>query len=291
MQYIQDYKVGTSIDVMNEANLLGIAKNYREFVPFTARMMAAMRARETSREDRLFSDPFAANLAGTEAFEQVDIRLTPDDQTYVAVRTRFFDDFLITSQVGQIVLLGSGLDTRAYRLPWTSEVELYELDHAEVLTYKAELLKDVSPSCKHHLIAADLTQSWEESLLSAGYSPTSPSLWLLEGLLMYLSEAQAHRLVASITSLSTDGSQLGLDLINSKSLEYEPYKGYFQFGTEHPEKLLFDYGWQAEVAQPGDTKANFGRYSEPAPPREIPDIMRVFLVKAKKINNDWGASS
>lgn len=269
---------------MSEANSLDIAKNYSQFVPFTARMMAAMRARETNREDRLFSDPFAEKLAGEEAFQQVDRRLSTDDQTYVAVRTRFFDDFLTTAQIGQVVLLGSGLDTRAYRLPWASGVEVYELDHAEVLTYKAELLKGISPSCKHHLIAADLTQPWQEKLLSAGYSPAAPSLWLLEGLLMYLSETQAHHLIELIAGLSTHGSQIGLDLISVKSLEYEPYKGYFRFGTDHPEKLLSNYGWQAEVTQPGDEGANFGRYREPSPPREVPNIMRVFLVRANKIS-------
>jgi methyltransferase (TIGR00027 family) len=269
---------------MSEIDPLYVAKDYSKFVPFTARMMAAMRARETSREDRLFNDPFAEQLAGEEAFQRVDLQLTSQDQAYVAVRTRFFDDFLTSSQIGQVVLLASGLDTRAYRFPWTPEVEVYELDHPEVLTYKADLLKNTTPSCKHHLIAADLTQPWEEKLLSAGYSPTSPSVWLIEGLLMYLSEVQVHNLLESVSHLSTHGSQLGVDLINIKSLEYGPYKGYFQFGDDTPEKLLSHYGWQAEVTQPGDEGANFGRYVQSSPPREVPDVMRVFLVKANKID-------
>jgi methyltransferase (TIGR00027 family) len=243
-----------------------------------------MRAHETNREDRLFNDPFAAKLAGEEAFQRVDLQLTSQDQAYVAVRTRFFDDFLAASQIAQVVLLASGLDTRAYRFSWNPEVDVYELDHPEVLAYKADLLKNASPSCKHHIIAADLTQPWEEKLLSAGYSPASPSVWLIEGLLMYLSEAQAHRLLESVSNLSTPGSQLGVDLINVKSLEYEPYKGYFQFGSDTPEKLLSFYGWQSEVTQPGDEGANFARYVEPLPPREVLDVMRVFLVKAHKID-------
>lgn len=269
---------------MSEIDPFHVAKDYSKFVPFSARMMAAMRARETDREDRLFNDPFAATLAGAEAFQRVDLQLTSQDQAYVAVRTRFFDDFLASSQLRQVVLLASGLDTRAYRFPWHPEVRVYELDHLEVLAYKADLLKNTNPSCKHYMIAADLTQPWEEKLLSAGYSPASPSIWLIEGLLMYLSEAQAHRLLESVSNLSTYGSQLGVDLINFKSLEYEPYKGYFQFGADHPERLLARFGWQAEVTQPGDEGANFGRYVEPASPREVPDVMRVFLVTAKKMD-------
>jgi len=58
----------------------------------------------------------------------------------------------------------------------------------------------------------------------------------------------------------------------------------FQFGTDDPEKLLFHYGWQAEVTQPGNDGASFGRYVEPSPSLEVPDVMRVFLVKANKID-------
>ncbi|MGI0494930.1 class I SAM-dependent methyltransferase [Alkalinema pantanalense CENA528] len=274
---------------MSEIPPNSIAKDYSKFVPFTARMMAAMRARETARTDRLFADPFAAQLAGEEAFQQVDLRLTPQDQAYVTVRTRFFDDFLMGAQLGQIVIVASGLDTRAYRLPWTPAVKVYELDYPEVLAYKANLLKAASPSCQHHLIGADLTQPWEEQLLSAGYSPSLPSIWLIEGLLMYFSEAQAHRLLQAVSNLALPGSQLGLDLINLQSLEYGPYQGYFQFGTDTPEQLLSQYGWRAEVVQPGEADANFDRYVEPVPPREVPNVMRVFLARADKV--DLGRNS
>lgn len=267
---------------MSEKFPPNVAKDYNQFVPFTARMMAAMRARETDRDDRLFNDPFAARLAGEEAFQRVDRQLAPRDQAYVSVRTRFFDDFLADSPVRQIVLLASGLDTRAYRFSWAPGVEIYELDHPEVLAYKTDALKNTKPSCKHHLIAADLTQPWEEKLLSAGYSPTSPSVWLIEGLLMYLVEAQVHHLLESVSNLSSSGSRLGVDLINVKNLEYEAFKGYFQFGTDTPEKLLSRYGWQAEVTQPGEEGANFGRFDEPLPPREVADVMRIFLIKADK---------
>ncbi|BAZ08573.1 hypothetical protein NIES4071_03780 [Calothrix sp. NIES-4071] len=267
---------------MSEINPPSVASDYSKFVPFTARMMAAMRARESIKEDRLFDDPFAAILAGEEAFQRVDLQLKKQDQAYIAVRTRFFDDLLSLTQARQVVLLASGLDTRAYRFPWIGEVEIYELDHPEVLAYKAALLKNINVCCKHHLLGCDLTQSWEEKLLKAGYCPESPSVWLIEGLLMYLSEAQVHTLLKSVSDLSTYDSELGIDLISVKSLEYEPYKGYFRFGCDTPEELLSHYGWQSLVIQPGDEGANFGRYIELPPPREVPNVMRAFLVKAKK---------
>ena len=261
------------------------AEDYSKFVPFSARMMAAMRARESSREDRLFHDPFAALLAGEDAFERVDQQLTPKDQAYVAVRTRFFDDLLSYYPGHQIVLLASGLDTRAYRYPWPSDAELYELDYPEVLSYKTALLKNVIPACKHHLIPADLTQPWKEKLLESGYRPESPSVWLIEGLLMYLLEEQVHALLKAVSDLSSPGSWLGVDLINVKGLDYGPYEGYFRFGCDAPEELLLEYGWHADVFQPGDEGANFGRYTEQYPTREGPDVMRAFLVRAQKTSS------
>ena len=98
---------------------------------------------------------------------------------------------------------------------------------------------------------------------------------------MYLSGQQVHQLLASVSNLSAAGSQLGLDLINAKGVEYGPYKGYFQFGTDTPEQLLAQINWKAQVLQPGDEGAHFGRYTEQVPPRDIPDVMRVFLVTAQ----------
>jgi methyltransferase (TIGR00027 family) len=161
-----------------------------DFVSFTARMMAAMRAQETQSHDRLFNDPFAAQLAGTEAFAIVEHRLTPQDKAYVAVRTRFFDDFLLTAvaklEAPQVVILASGMDARAFRLPWLLGTQVYELDCQEVLESKAVVLKDVPPTCEHYLLAADLRQPWQHLLLGTGYRDNIASVWLLEGLLMYL---------------------------------------------------------------------------------------------------------
>lgn len=255
-----------------------------QFVPFTARLMAAMRAKETARTDSLFNDAFAAKLAGEEAFAVLEQKLTEEDQSYVAVRTRFFDDFLldVCSEINQIVILASGMDTRAYRLPWSSATKIYELDQAQVLETKKAILVDATPTCQHYCIPADLTQPWSHLLLEQGYQPNLPSVWLLEGLLMYLTEPQVHQLLRTISQLTSSNSYLGLDLVNVKSIEYEPYKGYFRSGFDCPEELLTKFGWNAEVIQPGDERAHFGRYTSKLPPRHVMDVKRVFLVKADK---------
>nr|MBW4639974.1 hypothetical protein [Gloeocapsa sp. UFS-A4-WI-NPMV-4B04] len=97
-----------------------------------------------------------------------------------------------------------------------------------------------------------------------------------------ITEPEVHNLLQAISNLAVAGSQLGLDLINTKSIEYEPYRGHFRSGFDNPEALLAEYGWEAEVIQPGEEGANFGRYPYQLPSRDIPNVGRAFLIKAKK---------
>src|SRR5215207_4963102 len=119
-------------------------------VGLTSRWVAAARARESDRLDRLFDDPLAAALAGSEGFAWLDQmeRAQPWGQPalYVVVRTRFFDDFLLHASwctgARQVVLLAAGMDARAFRLDWPPGTRLYELDRPEVIDAKDEIIAD-----------------------------------------------------------------------------------------------------------------------------------------------------
>ena len=86
----------------------------------TAHWIAAARARESERADRLFDDPHAAVLAGRRgrAALVASEGATGGENEFLPIRTRFFDDVLRTAvdRLEQVVLLGAGLDTRAFRL-------------------------------------------------------------------------------------------------------------------------------------------------------------------------------
>ncbi len=99
----------------------------------TARWTAAVRAGERERPDRLVDDPWAADLAGPEGMAWLAGR--PEGSVLpIVIRTRYFDDWLravaIEGPLRQVVLLGAGLDTRAWRLPWPAGAVVYELDRA-----------------------------------------------------------------------------------------------------------------------------------------------------------------
>lgn len=261
----------------------------KDFVLLSAPLMAAYRAVESQRSDRLFDDPFAAKLVTPEAQKIALEDPEEEGRAFLAVRTRFFDDFLLSSAsiAPQIVSLGAGMDTRAFRLNWNLGMKYYEIDYPEVINYKNEILKDVTATCWRYSIAVDLTDAnWVKLLLEQGYDKNIPSVWLLEGLIYYLSEKEAHTLLKTIAELTTIGSWIGLDLLNQlcKSSTYDEfYQGYFRSGFDNPEELLTTYGWEAEVLQPGEEGANFNRYIYPFPPRNHENVERVFLIKAKKM--------
>ena len=260
----------------------------KDTVGLTSRYMAAVRAIEHQRPDCLFSDPLAEKLAGAEIIAEI----APRAQEYedrgrpvVAVRTRFFDDFLMSSAsfVRQVILLGAGMDTRAFRLSWHPDTHLYELDRPDVMQLKESLLDSTPAKCHRQVLSIDLRGSWSEKLIERGFETTSPSIWLLEGVVYYLSEADVRALLKTITDLSTNGSFLGADVLNEKMKNSDNgLAKYWKSGFDEPEKLFAEFGWQASVVQFGDETANFGRFKYKFPSREVPDIARGFLVTARK---------
>ena len=202
----------------------------------TAVMVAAARARETDSADPLIRDPYARLLvagAGTGMWENfLDDSLAEriaeaDPQAaaifdnmlgYQAVRTLFFDTFFADAAaagIRQIVILASGLDSRAYRLDWPAGTVVYEIDQPKVLEYKAATLAQhgAQPSAVRREVPIDLRQDWPAALTAAGFDPARPAAWLAEGLLMYLPADAQDRLFGQITELSAPGSRLSVEAV------------------------------------------------------------------------------
>ena len=270
----------------------------------TSRWMAAARARESERPDRLFSDPLAAALAGPEGFAWLEhMEATARSEgpgRYPVIRTRFFDDYLLdscrTSGVRQVVLAAAGLDTRAFRLDWPSRTRLYEMDLPEVLTTKEDVIgkAGATPTCERLTVGVDLQEAtWPEALVARGYRPERPSVWLIEGLLYYLTRPAVHELLETVGSLTATDSRLGLDVMN-QGLFFSPLAWPMRaalarrgapgrFGTNGPERLMLRHGFEADVTQPGEEGANFGRWPRPSTlPRGVPGLPRSFLVTARR---------
>jgi len=200
----------------------------------TAVMVAAARAAETASADPLITDPYAKLLvagAGTGIWELllddtlVDKVAAIDAEVaavyhhmrnYQAVRTHFFDAFFadaVAAGIRQVVILASGLDSRAYRLDWPAGTTVYEIDQPKVLDYKDQTLtaNGVTPAAERRTVAIDLRQDWPTALIAVGFDPAAPTAWLAEGLLMYLPADGQDRLFDQITELSAPGSRIAAE--------------------------------------------------------------------------------
>lgn len=211
---------------------MGIGIGIGDGPGITALGLASARAVETSAPDRLIEDPYALGFveAGGIALPMLTCRPEPGSpinaqqalhlhgSRYIGLRSRFYDDWLLdtaASGVRQAVVLGAGLDARAYRLDWPEGFSVFELDQAGVLGFKTTVMtaRGAEPGCRHASVAADLRDDWTKPLLDAGFDPHVATAWLAEGLLAYLPAQAETQLFERIDRLSAAGSRLALDRI------------------------------------------------------------------------------
>lgn len=194
----------------------------------TATEAAAARAAAARRQDPLIIDPYAEPLVsavGVEFFTRLAAGeldesgfALPGMVDWVATRSRFFDDFLTASQhagTTQVVIIGAGLDSRAYRLPWSPGATLYELDLAEVLSFKTRTMTNlgVHPRVDHRVVGVDLRDDWVTVLRHNGFDDTVPTAWSAEGLMPYLPATTRLRLLDGVAALSPAGSRFAADTV------------------------------------------------------------------------------
>ncbi|RIE07371.1 class I SAM-dependent methyltransferase [Candidatus Cryosericum odellii] len=112
-----------------------------------------------------------------------------------AARTTFFDAALARhlEDIDQLVILGAGWDTRAYRLPEDTRVRCFEVDDARTQKIKPEMLAKAGvDATRVTFVSADfLTEDWLEQLVKAGFQPDRPSFFLWESVTMYLNRKAA----------------------------------------------------------------------------------------------------
>lgn len=204
----------------------------------TATMVAAQRA--LSSDAGLIDDPYAAPLVravGIDVYVRLvngeiaaggDAEFDPRRMAEgMACRARFYDHFFLDATDGgirQVVILASGLDARAYRLPWPAGTVVYEVDMPEVVEFKTRTLSDLGaePSAERRTVAVDLRDDWAAALREAGFDTQAPSAWSAEGLLVYLPDDAQNALFDNITGLSATGSRLAFEFVPDTAVFTDP---------------------------------------------------------------------
>ena len=260
-------------------------------LPLTALAVAAGRAVETSRADPLVADPFASALV-VAARSHLDLptvwpaepaEAPPLQQPlllasiYIGMRTRFIDDFLQSdTPTAQTVVLGAGLDTRAFRLDWPAGARVIEVDSANVLKFKAHVMSRLAaePGCELISLPADLSMPWREQLLAAGFDPAQPTTWVLEGLLPYLDAASQRAVLGEVAALSAPGSRAVIeravalpktDDIEAKLRDFSEQTGLpmsellARADPPDPVELLEPAGWRCSTHTVEELCSTYGR--------------------------------
>ncbi|XP_078430441.1 leucine carboxyl methyltransferase [Wolffia australiana] len=231
---------------------------------------------------KIVGDPLAEILAGEDCLRNLHKKII-DDQirrsrevsgVIIAVRTLWFDSKL-TSAVdnfgpAQVVLLGAGMDTRAYRMGCLELCSVFEVDFPELLETKEALLRQALGSGEDSRVrlarvAADITEGgWLEKLKRSGFDPEKKTVWVLEGILYYLSSSCAMEVLKLIAgNCVATRSVLLADFMNESCGSLSDSNS-FQFLCDWPDLLLPSLGFaKATVSQIGDPDAHFGLMYDP----------------------------
>jgi len=145
---------------------------------------------------------------------------------YHWARTRHFDTLLLRAVeqgIDQLVVLGAGYDTRAYRLrPQLDNVRIFELDLPAIQDKKTTILSKLFGSIPRHVIYIPLDfndLTIKEALLAHGYEATARTFFSWEGVTCYLNEAAVHTVFDFVAHHSATNSSLVFDYVAQSVLD------------------------------------------------------------------------
>jgi methyltransferase (TIGR00027 family) len=177
----------------------------------TSQVVALIRA-ELERPHSPMGDPEAQRRLCVGMRYSSATRLRPN----IIARTRFFDEEVlraISGGVKQVVVCGAGYDDRALRFR-SAGVNFFELDHPATQTDKARRLRNMGVDMRGlTLIPADFLHDDSAGLLHAhGHIASRPTLFVCEGLLVYLDRQAVLRLLGGLRSVAAPRSTLAASL-------------------------------------------------------------------------------
>ncbi|XP_028094480.1 uncharacterized protein LOC114294564 [Camellia sinensis] len=234
-------------------------------------------------------DPHAELLAGEPFLRSLYEKIKKDRHSnarevsgvMLAVRTLWFDEKIeaalssFNGRAAQVVLLGAGMDARAYRLSCLKESNVFEVDLPEVLQTKTTILQAATESTNDHQhvmmtakslnrVAADIRdKDWLQKLQISGFDPEKNTVWVLEGILYYLSHSHAMEVLKIIANNCTlTQTVLLADFMNKPSTTLS--SSVFHFYSDWPDHLLPSLGFSdVKLSQIGDPDAHFGLLHDP----------------------------
>jgi methyltransferase (TIGR00027 family) len=195
----------------------------------TAMMVAYMRALADAGASHVpgFRDPLARrflNAKWTRRLTKVEAKLRSGQEGVMVAASRVAADMMalrtatidavvkdaVAQNIRQIVILGAGLDTRAWRMPELAGTQVFEVDHPATQAFKQQHLETLPrPVAAVVFVPVDFEHdSLDNALARAGHDPNGATCWIWEGVVMYLTRDAMRTTLRQLAARSANGSIL-----------------------------------------------------------------------------------
>ncbi len=202
----------------------------------TASGIAVVRAVESEKPEgvRVCYDPYAAQFLNPLFYRFTRFfidsgyaeRSGPGVTGFLVARCRYMDDMLqdcLNNGLQQLVVLGAGYDSRAYRFDELKRgAKVFEVDHPVTQQIKIKKVKAILGELPAHVVYTGIdfnTQTLEQCLPRFGYDESLITLFIWEGVVMYLSLQPVESTLNFIVNHSAPGSQVVFDYIFTALLD------------------------------------------------------------------------
>lgn len=201
----------------------------------TALGIAVMRAVESEKpvDERICYDPYARQFVPAWMYHIFGFfiksgyaeRRGPGVNGFLAARDRYIDDVLISfleEGLKQLVILGAGYDSRPYRFDLSGQVKAFEVDHPTTQADKLKKVQIIFGKVPEHVsyVAIDFNaQTLEERLLASGYDPELKTLFIWQGVSMYLTGEAVDATLNFVARHSGQGSAIVFDYLYQTVLD------------------------------------------------------------------------
>jgi methyltransferase (TIGR00027 family) len=198
----------------------------------TAQGIAFVRALESSKPagERICYDPLARQLISPAFYLLCKLsagyaeRKGPGVLGFLAARCRYIDDYLqacLETGLDQLVILGAGLDSRAYRFEQLAgRVRVFEVDHPATQQVKIRKLAKVLGKLPEHVthVPIDFNEETLQKLFDFDYNPQVKTLFIWEGVVHYITAEAVDQTLESVLKNSAPGSSIIFDYVYTSAL-------------------------------------------------------------------------
>jgi methyltransferase (TIGR00027 family) len=204
----------------------------------TAEAMAAARAcgAHLYRREKILDDPFAAHFLGPRYAALYRLirhigrgpinlglasfydRVLPGAIGFILTRHRYFDDAIEEAVRGgatQIVFVGAGYDSRAFRQKALGDVQIIEVDHPDTQARKKRIVQEIFGALPKNVryVSLNATQGDLRQLPEHGFDRGAKALFVLEGFIWYMPPDVARAILGAIVAIAAPGSQVIFDYV------------------------------------------------------------------------------